>query len=1204
LLDPANPGKTGVAGQRPSGTSEDDSVLDIQAELHDAGQPYQDLYEAVVELKRRHDLHPCAVRPRDGLSLRSEGEREAVGDLVSRFRRIPEDARRKLPALWNSLAQLEVVVGDLEAGLSDFQEVARLVEDPISRAEAHHNVYRAALERRDWDTALAALRRAVALDPDTFEPFPFARYEPRRLLGAGGLGASFLCQDRAAGRDVVVKVLRADSLDRDPAGLFREAKTLQDLDHPALVRVLDTGFGGPDGEASRGGGDGFPSPYPSRPYLVLEHVEAQTLADFVAEHGPFSPEGWLEVAWPVARALQALHGRGVLHRGLRPDAVLVRRAKNRDGASRLAVKVEGAGLALKRAVIHASASVGPEAARHSGLGRSVARLVPYAPPEVVGRPKGQVWVGPHSDLYSFGRLCLFGLTGKPDPDPADRLLLPEAWRKLLDELTAWTINRRPAHAGLVLDRLAQAPGAEGLVGRLDRDLYDSAIEALSARLEAEPDDADAHAQRGAAYFRQGDFDRAAADYTAALRLRPEDPSLYKRRAQALSRAGRADEAIDDYTEALRLEPRDLEALANRGLARSGKGEHDRAIADFTEGLRLNPRDEVLYYNRGNAHYCKGEYDRAIADYTEALRLDARGVWTLGNRGKAYLLQGELARAVADFTRLLQLDPGNVKALCDRASAQLDLGRADRAVADYTEAIRLGPTAALYHDRGLAHARAGDHAAAVADFAEALTLSADNAAVLLSRGQAHADLGQHEQALADYARALEVAPRSTAALLGRAGVLARLGRHDEAVADLTLAVEISPSDPQVYFRRGNAQAERGDHDRAIADFTEVIRLDSRAAAAFTNRGNAYARLGEPERALADFDQALALEPDDPLTLFNRAGTHVRLGNLDAALADYGAVLRLDPANAPAAASRGLLLAGQGELDAALADLELAVRLEPANARAYHHRGHVHAERGDRGRAIADFTEALRLDPGYALAWYNRGVAHAEEGDLDRALLDFDEALRLEPGNAGALVNRGIARRRAGDQDGALADFSAALAADPALPPALYNRAGVLAERGDYAAALADLDRALDQAPDDVGALLARGRVHSLLGAHDRAVADNLAALERAPDDPRVLNNLAWLWATAPAEGLRDPARALELAQKAVAAGEDATRLDTLAAALAACGRFAEAADCQRRATDLAEDGEKEDFRSRLALYDAGRPYVQPAAPAEDGHGPPG
>src|SRR6476646_2038658 len=128
------------------------SVLDIQSELHDAGQSYQELYEAVGELKRRHDLHPCAVQPRDSLSLRTDGERERVQDLVSRFRKLPEDTRRRLPALLNSLAQLEIVIGDVEAGLGDFQEVARLVSDPISQAEAHHNVYRAAVERRDFGT--------------------------------------------------------------------------------------------------------------------------------------------------------------------------------------------------------------------------------------------------------------------------------------------------------------------------------------------------------------------------------------------------------------------------------------------------------------------------------------------------------------------------------------------------------------------------------------------------------------------------------------------------------------------------------------------------------------------------------------------------------------------------------------------------------------------------------------------------------------------------------------------------------------------------------------------------------------------------------------------------------------------------------------------------------------------------------------------
>src|SRR5438067_9056668 len=212
-------------------------MLDLQAEQHGAGQAYPDLYETVSELKRRHDLHPCAVRPRDGLALRRDSEREQVLDLVKRFRDLPRDQQRRLPALLNSLAQLEVVVGDLEAGQHDFQEVARLVADPVSQAEAHHNVYRAALERRDGGEALAALRRAAALDAEAFEPFPLARYEPMRLLGAGGFGASFLCHDREANVRVVVRALRPDALERGMETIFRECGWVQELVHPALVRV-------------------------------------------------------------------------------------------------------------------------------------------------------------------------------------------------------------------------------------------------------------------------------------------------------------------------------------------------------------------------------------------------------------------------------------------------------------------------------------------------------------------------------------------------------------------------------------------------------------------------------------------------------------------------------------------------------------------------------------------------------------------------------------------------------------------------------------------------------------------------------------------------------------------------------------------------------------------------------------------------------
>lgn len=1133
-------------------------MLDIQAELYDAGQPYQELYEAVVELKRRHDLHPCAVHPRDGLSLRSEEERETVQELVSRFRRLPEEAQRKLPALWNSLAQLEIVVGDLDASLSDFKEVARLVSDPISRAEVHHNIYRAALEYRDWDTALAALRRAVALDPETFEPFPFARYEPRAILGAGGLGVSFLCVDQKQGdRKVVVKVLRMDALDREADVLLREANLLQNIDNPGFVDILDMGMAGVHQTEE--------SLLP-RPYLVLEYYEGETLTEYVAQHGPLSPDEWLDVAWPIARALQALHHRGLLHRTLRPSAILVRRTRNREGGNRLAVKLLDSGLALRRAVIHASAS-NPDACRHSGLGRSVARLLAYAPPEVVSRPKGQVWVGPHSDFYSFGRVCAFGLTGRPDPDAADRLLMPEPWQKLLDDCTAWTINRRPSHIGIIIEQLTSMPGADTLIAAIERDLHESTIESLTAQIEADPTNLSARLQRAQAYFRQGDFDEAIHDFDLAIKQKPDDASFFRRRALAHTRAGEPDGAIADYTESLRLEPRNLEALANRGLAHAQKGEHDQAIADYTEGLRLNSRDAILFYNRGNAHYCKGDYQRAIDDYSETLRIDSHNLWGLGNRGKAYLLVGEPARAIADFSRLLQLDPSNIKALCDRASAQLDLGRTDRALADYSEAIRQAPSAALYHDRGSASASAGDFAHAIADFTEALSLSPDNPAYLISRGKAHADSGQFEQAIVDLGEAVRLAPQSVHALIQRADTLARMDRLDEAIADLTQAIELNPREIGVYFQRGNVHARKGDEDRAIADFTEVIRLDDSIPGAYMNRGNSYGRLGEAERALADFDKALSLVPDDPLTLSNRGALHLRLGNLDAALADYQQVIQIDP----------------------------------ANARAYHQLGLIHGERGQREQAIADFTEAIRHEPRYSLAWYNRGIALAENEAWEKATTDFTEALRLQPGHLGALINRGIVRRRVGDTEGALADFASAIAADPTFVTAYYNRASLLCERGDLTGALADLDRVIEQAPADVGARLSRGRIHSLLGQHDRALADNLEALTLAPEDPRILNNLAWLWATAPRADLRDPARALEFAQKMMHAGEDANRLDTLAAALAACGRFAEAAETQRRAIDLADEGEKADFRSRLARYETNQMVVQ--SPIEEPeHGP--
>jgi serine/threonine protein kinase len=411
-----------------------DDVLDLKAEVQKQGRQVQDVGRAVLEALEQHRLGRREVRPGDSLSIRGDDERELVKALVARYRALPEDQRRQAPALLNALGTLEVAAGEFDAAQRDFQQVAALVAEPAAQAEAHHNTYQATLERRQWPIALAALRRAAQLDARRFAPFPFDKYEAETILGAGGFGVAFRCRHRNSGSRVVVKALRTDGLGREVADVFAEARALEELDHPAVIRLRDCDFAGPGR---------------TRPFLVMDYFDGPTLAEHVERNGPLSPEDLLPVARAIAEGLRAAHGRGVLHRDVKPGNVLVRREP--DGWR---IKLIDFGLALTRDAVADTVRTPGQSAR-TVVGRSVAGTVDYAPPEQFGRLPG-VPVGPYSDVYGFGKTCCHALFQTTQPLPRHFRFLTPALARLLEECLEESPDKRPADFAAVLARLRQA----------------------------------------------------------------------------------------------------------------------------------------------------------------------------------------------------------------------------------------------------------------------------------------------------------------------------------------------------------------------------------------------------------------------------------------------------------------------------------------------------------------------------------------------------------------------------------------------------------------------------------------------------------------------------------------------------------------------------------------------------------------------------
>lgn len=243
--------------------------------------------------------------------------------------------------------------------------------------------------------------------------------------------------------------------------------------------------------------------------------------------------------------------------------------------------------------------------------------------------------------------------------------------------------------------------------------------------------------RGLAHNRNGDYERATADFDEALRLQPDlIPALFGR-GFSYEQRGERDKAIADYRQAylaslgsrgarphwaeirsrlrqlgvtdqeigrwaaearianydrmILRDPNSASAYRFRCYEYSRIGEHDRALADCDRAVVIAPGDASSYYSRGRARAASGDYHGAVADLSEAIRQNALPSWNRSvymARGNAYIHIGDLDRAISDFTLAIAISPRDWIAYRDRAKAYQMKGEHELAASDQRTADRL------------------------------------------------------------------------------------------------------------------------------------------------------------------------------------------------------------------------------------------------------------------------------------------------------------------------------------------------------------------------------------------------------------------------------------------------------------------------------------------------------------------------------------
>ncbi len=746
-------------------------------------------------------------------------------------------------------------------------------------------------------------------------------YQIERELGGGGMARVFLAREVAFDRPVVVKVLSdalSEGLSRDR--FRREIMLSANLQHPNIVGVIAAG------EAA------------DLPYFVMPLVEGDSVRARLQRESRIGIAATVAVLRDVARALAYAHDRGVVHRDIKPDNILL--------AGGAAVVADfGVAKALVSARVTAEMSTSGGSLTHVGV--SLGTPAYMAPEQVVADPAADQRV----DIYSFGITAYEMLAGRtPFAEASISELMSAHLSKEPPRLASLRPDVPAILEALVMQCLEKDPNhrpasADEILKRLDDPAIISGAVPSLASLPAIPAPARSVAGRrwiaiaavgvlvvAAGFFLSrwqsgGNGDNPdVIQSIAVLPLVLASPDT----ADAYLAAGITDELMNALSRipgvriASRLTARSLasaggdpaQAARAAGVTMTLEGTVQRRGDRIRVTARLVSASDgfaiwTQTYERGSGDLfaVQNEIATAISSVVRAdLSRDAltgalgrardetpdpaaydaflRGHYLLARRGAATLRE-----AATYFEQALARDSMFARAYAELAQTYAVLplyapseGRLvqDRALAAANRAIALDSTLAPAHAAlGYIQNASWRWRQGHASLSRAVSLDPNDVSARQWLGENLLVTGDPQGAAREFEAALDLERDSPLLSVLHAVALGAAGEHARSLASVEAAIAADPSFAVARYMAGTVRIYAGDHGGAIADLEEARRLAPNIPAVMGALGFAYARTGKGAQARELLGALRRMQVSDGV-LPSIAKIHFGLGEVDLAV----------------------------------------------------------------------------------------------------------------------------------------------------------------------------------------------------------------------------------------------------------------------------------------------------------------------------------